>query len=893
MAEKFDNPNYNPEAGMKYLATHFEMFKPEVAKAMIADAKRKGVKIPPVVEAKARKAGILNAARNAKFKVGDKVKFKNLFKPERGEETGVVTGYDTDGSVLIRDDDGIKVKASEKLVRLANSVRNAKFKVGDRVKVTWYPDGQKKGIVGKTGELLRISSEGTALVEIDGHEYFTDRVYLTLANSVRSTNARRVRVLKAERLVPDRLVGQIVEVVGGRGDDVFVKDPKFPRLNIPTLLKKGEYEVVNANACNASGFGDKFRVGDTVLYKENKAYKGIVQKAQAFLGRETVYTIKWNDGKQYVVTERDLIAANSTACNSNRFTNAVVANARWRGIGTAVAIKPNVQSRYTWLGSTVGKVVRTEGDPSYEPDFENPVTVKFDNGKTEDIVYGHLLVTSNSAVANSTNPVVAKVMAMNAWKVSDFDDAAKEVKSKYNVGTWTSWSRSGEERIDMHVRPNEDVDKVAKDTIKIFKKHGIDMKVAGSTPLHYMGGVPARPKDADYFRLIPTNAVRRKPIKKGRYSGESGDMTYYVDYTADKWFAKKYGKDGTNVTEIKIMGPYEKDSNGRDVKHILYLFAQGHESIKAKDQQTRSLLEAIMRGPNVVKQGDESFAWNSQEAESVDGVSRNASDPYLGEKLKLMLAHEAVSVSGGGKPSVGDVVFEHRGKKYYVGKDSAHMVKQFADAGLVKMVNSSAKVSANSVVAKALNAVAQNTRTLPVFKLAWTDCELKGIEVMKKYLEKHGGVLPKTNAEVEAVLGNIPKIDATEKQNVMSYFKYGKGKKLVGKNDAIKNAWADAPDAATAKRDIEQTVRKAAEIAKRRSGAKATYKLTPNDNYWCGYIELTFNSEEEAEKYNPYYLFDELGDNKSILPKWSWAISSFNYQKNGKGVKIFVGRLAT
>lgn len=70
---KFDNPNYNPEAGMKYLATHFEMFKPEVVKAMIEDAKRKGVKIPPVVEEKARKAGIMNSVRNAKFKVGDVV----------------------------------------------------------------------------------------------------------------------------------------------------------------------------------------------------------------------------------------------------------------------------------------------------------------------------------------------------------------------------------------------------------------------------------------------------------------------------------------------------------------------------------------------------------------------------------------------------------------------------------------------------------------------------------------------------------------------------------------------------------------------------------------------------------------------------------------------------
>jgi hypothetical protein len=111
--------------------------------------------------------------------------------------------------------------------------------------------------------------------------------------------------------------------------------------------------------------------------------------------------------------------------------------------------------------------------------------------------------------------------------------------------------------------------------------------------------------------------------------------------------------------------------------------------------------------------------------------------------------------------------------------------------------------------------------------------------------------------------------------------------------NAVRNAWADAPDAATAKRDIEQTVRKAAEIAKKQSGAKATYKLTPNDSHWCGYIDLAFNTEEEAKKYNPYYLFNELGDNKSILPKWAWAISSFSYQKNGKVVKIFVGRLAT
>lgn len=91
----------------------------------------------------------------------------------------------------------------------------------------------------------------------------------------------------------------------------------------------------------------------------------------------------------------------------------------------------------------------------------------------------------------------------------------------------------------------------------------------------------------------------------------------------------------------------------------------------------------------------------------------------------------------------------------------------------------------------AANAQIENTRTLSVSKQAWTKSELKGIEVMKKHLASHRGVLPRTTKEVDDVLGMIPDIDTTEKQNVMSYFKYGRGKSLVAnsiKDDVAKVA---------------------------------------------------------------------------------------------------------
>lgn len=100
-----------------------------------------------------------------------------------------------------------------------------------------------------------------------------------------------------------------------------------------------------------------------------------------------------------------------------------------------------------------------------------------------------------------------------------------------------------------------------------------------------------------------------------------------------------------------------------------------------------------------------SSAANSREA-------KNDADPYLSEKLKLMIRQGAVSEVAGGKPMPGDVVFEYRGKRYYTDKDSAHMVKQFSDAGLVKMHNSCG--------VRSTNAEARNT-ALPIGTIGVSD----------------------------------------------------------------------------------------------------------------------------------------------------------------------------
>ena len=53
------------------------------------------------------------------------------------------------------------------------------------------------------------------------------------------------------------------------------------------------------------------------------------------------------------------------------------------------------------------------------------------------------------------------------------------------------------------------------------------------------------------------------------------------------------------------------DPDGKERRHILYSYSSGREIIPAKSSDVRSLVASIMRGPNVVKQGDAAFAWNA------------------------------------------------------------------------------------------------------------------------------------------------------------------------------------------------------------------------------------------------------------------------------------------
>ena len=114
---------------------------------------------------------------------------------------------------------------------------------------------------------------------------------------------------------------------------------------------------------------------------------------------------------------------------------------------------------------------------------------------------------------------------------------------------------------------------------------------------------------ADMAKRI--QALRLKPIKKGRFAGKYGQMTYYVDYTADSWAAKTYGKDGTNITEIQVTGPYVVDPDGKERRHIWYEWSQGREVIKPENGDVAELVKRLLAGSDAIKAGDPEYAWNS------------------------------------------------------------------------------------------------------------------------------------------------------------------------------------------------------------------------------------------------------------------------------------------
>ena len=116
-----------------------------------------------------------------------------------------------------------------------------------------------------------------------------------------------------------------------------------------------------------------------------------------------------------------------------------------------------------------------------------------------------------------------------------------------------------------------------------------------------------------------SRVVRLKPVVSGRFVGKANGLEYYVDYTDDLGFAKKYGKDGTNVTEIHINTPYLKDEDGRERRHIVYTWSRGSEWIGDKFKHpdfpdaaraARDLAAKLIRSnPNVAKIGDDTNDW--------------------------------------------------------------------------------------------------------------------------------------------------------------------------------------------------------------------------------------------------------------------------------------------
>lgn len=169
-AAGFDNPNYDPAAGMKYLDTHFQMFDPKVAKAMIEDARRKGVKVPPGVLEKARKAGI---AANARKTVewgqdnwdGTPV---NVYLEDDGTYTFWRRG-ETEKRGLTKDAAMKLYQASVHGPRYNSRAANAKFRVGDRV--AYY--GKESAIYryrGKVSDVSQIRGETFVTVDLENGE---------------------------------------------------------------------------------------------------------------------------------------------------------------------------------------------------------------------------------------------------------------------------------------------------------------------------------------------------------------------------------------------------------------------------------------------------------------------------------------------------------------------------------------------------------------------------------------------------------------------------------------------------------------------------------------------------------------------------------------------------
>lgn len=97
----------------------------------------------------------------------------------------------------------------------------------------------------------------------------------------------------------------------------------------------------------------------------------------------------------------------------------------------------------------------------------------------------------------------------------------------------------------------------------------------------------------------------------------------------------------------------------------------------------------------------------------------------------------------------------------------------------------------------------------------------------------------------------------------------------------------------SAEDDVRSSVASMANIARMKSGAKVSYKIT-NGSMHIAEIELEFSTPEEAKNYNYYNLFNEWqSSRKSILPKWAWGFGGYSVNVSGSKMKIHIAQFST
>jgi len=252
------------------------------------------------------------AVRNAKFKVGDRV----VEIPSRfgSMGTGTVEWCEDDPKepqrVRVRFDRGGTWVMDIRDIRLANAAANAKFKVGDRV--VYY--GKEPAIYrqrGKVSDVSRIRGETFVTVDLDsGEEWGAPEKDWAFMNAARNAKFKVGDKVKVGR--------DVATIVREEGDD----DPSIPGemiylvrfVNRPGSATVAESEIKSANsrACNAN-----VKVGDRIVLV---ADAGVWRKGAtgAIVGGDYLpgfLYVKFDDGSEGRIPEAKMAARNAVARN--------------------------------------------------------------------------------------------------------------------------------------------------------------------------------------------------------------------------------------------------------------------------------------------------------------------------------------------------------------------------------------------------------------------------------------------------------------------------------------------------------------------------------------------------------------------------------------------------